>query len=69
VTTAAPAVRAKKGESVPIRDYVPFAGLPVMQMECRGLGRELSILDDIEQLDDDARERVLQYAVDRWWLR
>lgn len=45
-----------------------FAGLHIMQMECRSMSRELQVLDELEQMDDAGRERVLQYAVSRWWL-
>ena len=48
---------------VPLR---PFAG--VMLAESWGRSRELRILDDMEQLRPAERERVMQYAVDRWWV-
>jgi hypothetical protein len=30
------------------------------------MSRELRILDELEQLEDAGRDRVLAYAVDRW---
>lgn len=53
-------------EPVPAAGLRPFAGITVVQTECRGLGRELSILDELEGLDEEARERVLAYAFARW---
>jgi len=43
----------------------PFAG-GVFGIESRGMSRELRILDELEQLEDAGRDRVLAYAVDRW---
>jgi len=56
-------------EPVPAAGYVPFAGIHVMQMECRGLGREVSILEELEGLDDEAYERVMQYTMSKRWLK
>jgi len=53
-------------EPVPAAALRPFAGITMVQTKCRGLGRELSILDELEGLDDAARERVLGYAFARW---
>lgn len=52
----------------------PFAGIDPMEKWRRAMDEylsagnsELRVLSDLDAMDDDARERVLQYAVDRWW--
>ena len=53
----------------------PFAGIETKAMEaswlCKGFAgfvhsRELRVITDLEEMEDGERERVLQYAVDRW---
>lgn len=56
-------------EPPPAAGIVPFAGIVTTTFIGYSMSSELRILDNLEQLDDATRERVLQYAVDRWWLK
>jgi hypothetical protein len=56
-------------EPLPAAGIVPFAGIVMTSLVGYSKSVELRILDELEGLDDAGRERVLQYAVDRWWLK
>ena len=49
----------------------PFAGIDfgTAELVAPPLDDELNIMYQLADLDDAARERVLQYAVGRWWLK
>ncbi|HEY5472077.1 MAG TPA: hypothetical protein VIK32_02690 [Candidatus Limnocylindrales bacterium] len=63
-----PASEAPAPSPEPLQAPVPFAGLTQTYLEGVSLSTELRILSDLEDLTDDVRERVLQYAVSRWPL-
>ena len=54
----------------PQAGLAPFAGIILHELvEGREQDAELRVLTMLDDLDDARRERVLQYAVDRWWLK
>jgi len=57
------------GPLPPQAGLAPFAGILHELVEGREQDAELRVLTMLDDLDDARRERVLQYAVDRWWLK
>jgi biotin operon repressor len=48
------------GEAMTTNFFRPLIGI--------AKSRELRVITDLEEMEDGERERVLQYAVSRWWL-